>query len=132
MNELHSFVERERESRPVNKERMMPKLTLAGASVLALMAASPSLAQELNALVWCDHTDPALIAPFEQKFGVKVNLKEYEGTAAGLAILDQSQPGDWDVLVIDAVDVGRAVEAVISFPNWSWPRTTWWMARPMR
>jgi spermidine/putrescine transport system substrate-binding protein len=52
-----------------------------------------------------------LIEPFEEKFGVKVNLKEYEGTAAGLAILDQSQPGDWDVLVIDAVDVKRAVEA---------------------
>ncbi len=28
----------------------------------------------------------------------------------GLAILAQSQPGDWDVLVIDAVDVGRAVD----------------------
>ena len=66
--------------------------------------------RNLNALVWCDHTDPALIAPFEEKFGVKVNLKEYEGTAAGLAILEQSQPGDWDVLVIDAVDVKRAVE----------------------
>ena len=65
----------------------------------------------MNALVWCDHTDPSLVAPFEEKFGVKVNLKEYEGTAAGLAILDQSQPGDWDVLVIDAVDVARAVEA---------------------
>jgi spermidine/putrescine transport system substrate-binding protein len=75
------------------------------------MLASPSVAQELNALVWCDHTDPALIQPFEEKFGVTVNLKEYEGTAAGLAILDQSQPGDWDVLVIDAVDVARAVEA---------------------
>lgn len=80
-------------------------------SALALLlSATPGLAQELNALVWCDHTDPALIAPFEEKFGVKVNLKEYEGTAAGLAILDQSQPGDWDVLVIDAVDVKRAVE----------------------
>lgn len=89
----------------------MPKLTLAGASVLALMAASPTFAQELNALVWCDHTDPALIAPFEEQFGVKVNLKEFEGTAAGLTILDQSQPGDWDVLVIDTVDVRRAVEA---------------------
>ncbi|WP_431300682.1 polyamine ABC transporter substrate-binding protein [Tabrizicola sp. BL-A-41-H6] len=76
-----------------------------------LLLASPGYAQELNALVWCDHTDPALIAPFEEKFGVKVNLKEYEGTAAGLTILDQSQPGDWDVLVIDAVDVRRAVEA---------------------
>jgi spermidine/putrescine transport system substrate-binding protein len=81
-------------------------------SALALLlTATPGLAQELNALVWCDHTDPALIEPFEAKFGVKVNLKEYEGTAAGLAILDQSQPGDWDVLVVDAVDVGRTVEA---------------------
>ena len=84
---------------------------LSTVSLLALMCASPAVSQELNALVWCDHTDPALIAPFEEKFGVKVNLKEYEGTAAGLAILDQSQPGDWDVLVIDAVDVGRAVAA---------------------
>ncbi|MFZ1469599.1 MAG: spermidine/putrescine ABC transporter substrate-binding protein [Paracoccaceae bacterium] len=67
-------------------------------------------AEEINALVWCDHTDPALIEPFEQATGIKVNLKEYEGTAAGLAILEQSRPGDWDVLVIDAVDVGRAVD----------------------
>jgi spermidine/putrescine transport system substrate-binding protein len=87
-----------------------PKLTL---SVLALVAAAaPALAEDtLNALVWCDHTDPALIEPFEKANNVKVNLKEYEGTAAGMAILDQSKPGDWDVLVIDAVDVHRAVEA---------------------
>ena len=84
---------------------------LSTVSLFALICAHPAIAQELNALVWCDHTDPALIAPFEERFGVKVNLKEYEGTAAGLAILDQSRPGDWDVLVIDAVDVGRAVEA---------------------
>jgi spermidine/putrescine transport system substrate-binding protein len=82
-------------------------------TALALLTlATPAFAEgTLNALVWCDHTDPALIAPFEEKYGVKVNLKEYEGTAAGLAILDQSQPGDWDVMVIDAVDVPRAVEA---------------------
>ena len=52
-------------------------------AVALLALASPSFAQELNALVWCDHTDPALIQPFEEKFGVTVNLKEYEGTAAG-------------------------------------------------
>lgn len=79
-------------------------------SMIALFAATPALAEDINALVWCDHADPALIAPFEAATGHKVNLKEYEGTAAGLAILDQSQPGDWDVLVIDAVDVGRAVD----------------------
>ena len=28
-----------------------------------------------------------------------------------MAILDGSKPGDWDVLVIDAVDVHRAVKA---------------------
>jgi spermidine/putrescine transport system substrate-binding protein len=89
----------------------MTRVTLSCASVLALFAAMPVSAQELNALVWCDHTDPALLEPFETANGVKVNTKEYEGTAAGLAILDQSQPGDWDVMVIDAVDVGRAVDA---------------------
>ena len=66
-------------------------------------------AEELNALVWCDHTDPALIEPFEQKHGVKVNLKEYEGTGAALAIIEQLRPGDWDVFVVDGVDVPGVV-----------------------
>jgi spermidine/putrescine transport system substrate-binding protein len=37
-------------------------------------------------------------------------LKEFEGTGAGFAIVDQSQPGDWDVMVIDSIDVPRGVE----------------------
>ena len=83
-------------------------------TVLTLLAAGlaqNATAEEINALVWCDHSDPGLIEPFETATGIKVNLKEYEGTAAGLTILEQSQPGDWDVMVIDAVDVGRAVDA---------------------
>ena len=80
-------------------------------------SASAALAQdELNALVWCDHTDPALIEPFEQANNVKVNLREYEGTGAALALLEQSRPGDWDVLVIDGIDVFRAVEAGVLAP----------------
>jgi spermidine/putrescine transport system substrate-binding protein len=80
----------------------------------ALLAALPGAAlaqEELNALVWCDHTDPALIEPFEEAHGVRVNLREYEGTGAALALLEQSRPGDWDVLVIDSIDVPRVVEA---------------------
>ncbi len=44
-------------------------------STLALtLAAQGALAEgELNALVWCDHTDPALIEPFEEAHDVKVN-----------------------------------------------------------
>jgi len=86
--------------------------TLAAAGVAALVAAQPATAaEELNALVWCDHTDPALIKPFEDKYNVKVNLKEYEGTGTALAIVEQSRPGDWDVFVIDGVDVPRVVAA---------------------
>lgn len=73
-------------------------------------------AEELNALVWCDHTDPALIEPFEQAHGVKVNLKDYEGTGTALSIIEQSRPGDWDVFVVDGVDVPRVVEAGILAP----------------
>lgn len=78
------------------------------ASVLAFTPAMA--AEELNALVWCDHTDAALVEPFEKANDVKVNLKVYEGTGAGLSLLDQSQPGDWDVMVIDSIDVQRVAK----------------------
>lgn len=83
---------------------------------LAGLSGAAAAAEELNALVWCDHTDPALIEPFEKAHNVKVNLREYEGTGAALALLDQSRPGDWDVLVIDGIDVFRAVEAGVLAP----------------
>ena len=49
----------------------------------AAMASTPAGAARLNALVWCDHADPALLGPFEDANGVTVNVKEYEGTGAG-------------------------------------------------
>ncbi|WP_217987738.1 hypothetical protein [Halomonas salipaludis] len=49
-----------------------------------------------------------MIEPFEEAHGVTVNLREYEGTGAAFAMLEQSRPGDWDVLVIDTIDVPRA------------------------
>ena len=61
-------------------------------------------ADELNVLVWCDHADQKLLAPFEAKHNVKINVKTYEGTGAALSILEQSAPGDWDVLMVDAPD----------------------------
>lgn len=84
--------------------------TTATLSFVALFAGQAAATEELNALVWCDHTDPALIEPFEKANDVKVNLKEYEGTGAGISILEQSRPGDWDVMVIDAVDVHRVID----------------------
>ena len=83
---------------------------LGAASAIGLVSAWPAQAADLNALIWCDHADPALLQPFEEANGVKVNVKEFEGTGAGLAIVEQSQPGDWDVMVIDSIDVPRGVE----------------------
>ena len=33
--------------------------------------------EELNLLIWCDHADPNLLRPFEEKYNVKINFKEY-------------------------------------------------------
>lgn len=80
--------------------------TLSALIVLAIGSSTPVLAEgSINALVWCDHTDPEFVKPFEEANDVKVNLKEFEGTGAALSILEQSRPGDWDVLIIDGVDV---------------------------
>ncbi|MDG4877847.1 spermidine/putrescine ABC transporter substrate-binding protein [Mesorhizobium sp. WSM4935] len=85
-------------------------LSAACAAAALLIAAGGAQAADLNALIWCDHSDPALLEPFEKANNVKVNVKEFEGTGAGLAIVEQSQPGDWDVMVIDSIDVPRGVE----------------------
>lgn len=87
-----------------------------GCSVATVFAAAPAGAADLNALIWCDHSDPALLEPFEKANHVKVNVKEFEGTGAGLAIVDQSQPGDWDVMVIDFIDVPRGVKKGLFAP----------------
>jgi spermidine/putrescine transport system substrate-binding protein len=91
--------------------RLTRRLFGASFAALALVGSYATAgAADLNALVWCDHADPNLLKPFEDANGIKVNVKEFEGTGAGLAIVDQSQPGDWDVMVIDTVDVRRGVE----------------------
>lgn len=80
---------------------------IAGAALLAGLAAGSARAEEINALVWCDHTDPAFLQPFTDATGITVNVKEYEGTGTALALLEQSRPGDWDVFVVDSTDVRR-------------------------
>jgi spermidine/putrescine transport system substrate-binding protein len=84
---------------------------LAAASVAVLASAVLSLpakaAGTLNVLTWCDHEDPSLLQPFEAANGVKVNFKDIGSTADALAILGQSKPGDWDVIVMDETDTGR-------------------------
>jgi len=81
------------------------------AAGLGLTSITARAAEELNFLTWCDHDDPNIIRPFEEKHGVKVNVKVYELTGAAISLLEQSRPGDWDVIVVDSADVVRMGEA---------------------
>jgi spermidine/putrescine transport system substrate-binding protein len=84
----------------------------AGAGALASLSFMPKgakAADELNLLVWCDHTGAALLDPFAEKHGVKINTKEYDLPGVAYSILEQSQPGDWDVFVADTGDIMSAV-----------------------
>lgn len=94
----------------------MKALTTLGTAIVCLALGAAVAQEELNALVWCDHTDPALLRPFEEAHDVRVNLREYGGTGAALALLEQSRPGDWDVFVVDSVDVPRIVDQGLLAP----------------
>ncbi len=83
--------------------------TLAALLLLAAVSA-PVAAQQINALVWCDHTDEPFLKAFTAKTGIKVKVKDYEGTGTALSLLEQSKPGDWDVFVVDSTDVRRVVD----------------------
>ena len=45
---------------------------------------------------------------------MKVNFKDISSTAQILAVLGQSKPGDWDVVVMDQTDTGRLAKMVLA------------------
>ncbi|MCB5204611.1 extracellular solute-binding protein [Neorhizobium sp. T786] len=90
---------------------------LKGAAAVAGAAAfdgamTKSYAQEnvLNVLTWPGHGDPAFVAPFEDQYGVKVVVKEYVGGEPMLALMNQSPPGTFDVVLADAEYIGMLQE----------------------
>ena len=90
--------------------------TTVSATALLFAVAGTAQAQEINALVWCDHTDPEFLEPFTEATGIEVNVREYEGTGTALALIEQSRPSDWDVFVVDSTDVRRVVERGLLAP----------------
>ena len=57
--------------------------------------------QTLNVLAWIGHDEEKIIKRFEEKYGVKVNVKTYIGGDQMFALFNQSQPGDYDVIDAD-------------------------------
>ncbi len=93
---------------PINPKRGFRMLVIALALTVGSLPLNASAANELNVLAWCDHADDGLIKPFEQMHDAVVNVKTYEGTGAALSIVEQSTPGDWDILMVDAPDAPLA------------------------
>ena len=69
-------------------------------------APSRAEGETLNLLSWPGHGDAAVVKPFEDKYHVKVVAKEYVGGEAMLALINQSPPGSYDVVLADAEYVG--------------------------
>ncbi len=94
---------------PLNRRRML-QLTggLAGAAAVGTSVSTPAYPQErmLHLLSWPGHGDPAIVKPFEDKYGVKVVAKEYVGGEPMLALMEQSPPGSFDVVLSDAEYIG--------------------------
>lgn len=86
---------------------------LAGVAALGGLAAGPAASQEnvLNVLTWPGHGDPAFVKPFEDQHGVKVVAKEYVGGEPMLALMNQSPPGSFDVVLADAEYIGMLQES---------------------
>ena len=77
---------------------------LAGtAAVSSTFAGRKAGAQEntLTYLSWPGHADPFIVEPFEQEHGVKIVGKEYVGGEQMLALVNQSPPGTYDVILSD-------------------------------
>lgn len=91
-------------------------LALAAAVLISLMGQAHAQNQELNVLAWCDHQDAKTFAPFEAENDVRVNVKSYEGTGTVVSYLQQSAPGEWDVIAIDSVDIVKLARANLLDP----------------
>ncbi|THK34325.1 extracellular solute-binding protein [Ensifer sp. MPMI2T] len=91
-------------SRDISRRGFL-KAGAAGAAFAATNAWSPARAsdpQVLNYLSWPGNADPYLIADFEKDNNVKVQIKEYVGGDQMLAVINQSPPGSFDVVLADA------------------------------
>ncbi|WP_108659480.1 ABC transporter substrate-binding protein [Acuticoccus kandeliae] len=92
-------------SRGIGRRQFLQGATALGATAASggLLLPNGARAEEtLNLLSWPGHADPAVVAPFEEEYGVKVIAKEYVGGENMLALVNQSPPGTFDVVLSDA------------------------------
>ena len=93
----------------------------AALATAALWSPSQSWAGgELNLLVWCDHTDPNLLKPYEDANGVKINVKAYEGTGTAVSSSRMMSSDVFSSASASYVRITRwrSTSMAISFTSW--------------
>ena len=73
---------------------------LIGVAVLIANRASPSAVRTVRLLAWVGYDEPDLLAEFQQRTGIKVNVDTFIGGSQMLARL-RGDPGAFDVVVLD-------------------------------
>ncbi len=78
-------------------------LKVAGAAALSMPFVSRAWAQvtEINMLAWYGHGEPDMVAEFEAANNVKFKPKYYAGGDNMLALIAQSPPGTYDLILSD-------------------------------
>ncbi|MEG6509191.1 extracellular solute-binding protein [Methyloligella sp. 2.7D] len=102
---------------PAKPRAVRPRRALLVAlAVAGTLVVGHADAAELNVVAWCDHQDPNTFEPFEKANDVKVNVKSYEGTGTLVSYIQQSTPGDWDIVSVDSVDIIKLAKAGLLEP----------------
>ena len=66
---------------------------------------------ELNLLCWTGYEEGPIVKAFEEKYGVKVNYKVFPTSSELYAMLENAEPGEWDVCTPDTPWISKMVEA---------------------
>ena len=78
---------------------------------LILVPPRAQAATELNMIAWYGHGEPDMVEAFEAKHNVKIKAKYYAGGDNMLALISQSPPGTYDIILSDAEFVQLLNEA---------------------
>lgn len=103
----------------MNRRRLLAgagtSLLVAGAG-LSLPRRANAATTELNILAWYGHAEPEVIGDFEEENNVRINKKYYVGGDQMLALLAQSPPGTYDVILTDREYISQLVAADLLEP----------------
>ena len=93
-----------KEKKSILKPNRRDVMKYAGAFALSAPFVSRAWAQvtEINMLAWYGHGEPDMVAKFEAENNVKFKPKYYAGGDNMLALIAQSPPGTYDIILSDA------------------------------